>query len=107
MLCRRNPSEPKAPLYFPAQSIYALLMNRRNSEVVTPDPENQLVLTKGDNNPVDDIALYRGLKHLERKHVVGKVRGYVPTVVALSWVPFLSRICLGSCHMWATSLSPW
>jgi hypothetical protein len=72
-----------------------------------PNPEAQLVLTKGDNNPVDDIALYRGLKYLERKHVVGKVRGYVPSLVVLSYVPFHSHKCLDSCHMSATSPSPW
>ena len=38
---------------------------------------NQLLLTKGDNNYVDDIDLYQGLEWLERKHIVGKVRGYV------------------------------
>ena len=36
---------------------------------------NQLLLTKGDNNYVDDIELYQGLNWLERKHIVGKVRG--------------------------------
>ncbi|KAF5348872.1 hypothetical protein D9756_009772 [Leucocoprinus leucothites] len=36
----------------------------------------QLMLTKGDNNYADDIELYQGLKWLERKHIVGKVRGY-------------------------------
>lgn len=41
--------------------------------VTTP---NQLLLTKGDNNYVDDIDLYQGLEWLERKHIVGKVRGY-------------------------------
>lgn len=35
----------------------------------------QLLLTKGDNNQVDDIELYQGLDWLERKHIVGKVRG--------------------------------
>lgn len=70
------------------------------------NPEDQLVLTKGDNNPVDDIALYRGLRHLERRHVVGKVRGYAPALV-LGWASFLSHKFLGSCHMWATSPSPW
>jgi len=35
----------------------------------------QRMLTKGDNNYVDDIELYRGLEWLERKHIVGKVRG--------------------------------
>lgn len=38
----------------------------------------QLLLTKGDNNAQDDIALYGyQLKWLERRHIVGKVRGCV------------------------------
>ena len=37
----------------------------------------QFLLTKGDNNNVDDIDLYQGLDWLERKHIVGKVRGCV------------------------------
>lgn len=36
---------------------------------------HQRLLTKGDNNYVDDIELYQGLEWLERKHIVGKVRG--------------------------------
>ena len=40
-----------------------------------PRPENQLLLTKGDNNYLDDVELYQGLDWLERKHIVGKVRG--------------------------------
>ena len=75
--CQRNQSELKS-FIFSVRIIYAFLLNRRSTEAVVPNPEDQLVLTKGDNNPVDDITLYRGLKHLERKHVVGKVRGYVP-----------------------------
>ena len=42
-----------------------------------PRPENQLLLTKGDNNYLDDVELYQGLDWLERKHIVGKVRGCV------------------------------
>ncbi|ELU42897.1 peptidase s24-like domain-containing protein [Rhizoctonia solani AG-1 IA] len=38
-------------------------------------PTEQLLLTKGDNNSLDDIELYRGLRWLERKHIVGKVQG--------------------------------
>lgn len=38
-------------------------------------PGEQLILTKGDNNHIDDIELYQGLDWLERKHIVGKVRG--------------------------------
>jgi signal peptidase len=37
--------------------------------------DKQLLLTKGDNNYVDDLELYQGLQWLERKHIVGKVRG--------------------------------
>ena len=40
----------------------------------SPLAKDQLLLTKGDNNPVDDIDLYQGLEWLERKHIVGKVR---------------------------------
>lgn len=52
---------------------------RMNARYVTASPlgERQLILTKGDNNPVDDIELYQGLEWLERKHIVGKVRGCV------------------------------
>jgi signal peptidase len=35
----------------------------------------QLLLTKGDNNELDDVQLYNGLDYLEKKHIVGKVRG--------------------------------
>jgi signal peptidase I len=41
----------------------------------SPLAEEQLLLTKGDNNPVDDLELYNGLEWLERQHIVGKVRG--------------------------------
>ena len=43
----------------------------------TPRPENQLLLTKGDNNYLDDVELYQGLDWLEHKHIIGKVRGCV------------------------------
>jgi hypothetical protein len=74
----------------PVQAVDPLLLSRRSTEAATPNPEDQLVLTKGDNNPVDDIALYRGLKYLERKHVVGKVKGYVSTLGVHPRVPLLS-----------------
>ena len=47
------------------------------SAALQPLIPKQLLLTKGDNNYVDDIELYQGLEWLERKHIVGKVRGYV------------------------------
>ncbi|GAA6061313.1 hypothetical protein JCM10212_005427 [Sporobolomyces blumeae] len=45
-----------------------------------PDTTEQWLLTKGDNNPSDDVVLYNGMKHLKRSHIVGKVQGYVPYV---------------------------
>ena len=74
----------------PHKQFDPLSLNRRNIEAAVPDSEDQLVLTKGDNNPVDDIGLYRGLKYLERKHVVGKVRGYVSTPSVCGY--YLARI---------------
>ena len=49
---------------------------KSESAAVQPVIPEQLLLTKGDNNYVDDIDLYQGLEWLERKHIVGKVRGY-------------------------------
>jgi signal peptidase len=41
----------------------------------------QLILTKGDNNPVDDAMLYlEGQEYIYRKQIAGFVRGYVPLV---------------------------
>ncbi|KAI9144055.1 hypothetical protein BKA69DRAFT_1057968 [Paraphysoderma sedebokerense] len=39
------------------------------------------ILTKGDNNPVDDRGLYNpGQKWIKPKDIVGRVKGYVPSV---------------------------
>lgn len=40
-----------------------------------PSNSTQTLLTKGDNNDVDDIIMYKGMQWLERRHIVGKVRG--------------------------------
>ncbi|KAF7358128.1 Signal peptidase complex catalytic subunit SEC11 [Mycena venus] len=45
-----------------------------------PESSSRFFLTKGDNNDVDDIPLYKGLERLESKHIVGKVRGIIPFV---------------------------
>ncbi|KAN0063581.1 Signal peptidase complex catalytic subunit [Thecaphora frezii] len=59
----------------------------------------QLLLTKGDNNEADDIALYNGARWMKRKNVVGKVRGYMPYVgyvtIALNDYPKLKYLLLG------------
>ena len=36
-------------------------------------------LTKGDNNNIDDVPLYPvGQRYLDRRDIIGSVRGYVP-----------------------------
>jgi signal peptidase len=45
----------------------------------------QFILTKGDNNPVDDRGLYnRGQEWLHRDHIMGRVVGHVPYVGMLT-----------------------
>ncbi len=48
------------------------------SEQPRPGAEGeQLLLTKGDNNAQDDLALYGGPQWMKKRNVVGKVRGSV------------------------------
>ncbi|KAH7915907.1 hypothetical protein BJ138DRAFT_1140723 [Hygrophoropsis aurantiaca] len=64
-----------------------------------PAVPQQLLLTKGDNNYVDDIDLYQGLDWLERRHIVGKVRGFLPYIgyvtIAMNDFPQLKYALLG------------
>ena len=58
------------------------------------------ILTKGDNNDVDDTALYPpGQGYVDRSEIVGSVRGYIPYVgyitVILSERPWLKAAVLG------------
>lgn len=64
--------------YVTVHGNFTVSLSNTNTRYVTASPlgQRQLLLTKGDNNPVDDIELYQGLEWLERKHIVGKVRGY-------------------------------
>ncbi|CAA7268769.1 unnamed protein product [Cyclocybe aegerita] len=72
---------------------------KKSSKTAATSPVNQLLLTKGDNNYVDDIELYQGLEWLERKHIVGKVRGFLPYVgyvtIAMNDFPQLKYALLG------------
>ncbi|ORX38834.1 signal peptidase complex catalytic subunit SEC11 [Kockovaella imperatae] len=61
----------------------------------------QRLLTKGDNNTSDDLVLYSpGMEWVERKHVIGKVRGFLPYVgyvtIAMNDFPQLKYALLGS-----------
>ncbi|KAM6499288.1 hypothetical protein JOM56_004796 [Amanita muscaria] len=76
--------------------------SRSKDAVKTPQNSslpNQLLLTKGDNNLVDDIELYQGLEWLERQHIIGKVRGFLPYVgyvtIAMNDFPQLKYALLG------------
>ncbi|SPC65574.1 probable signal peptidase (endopeptidase SP18) [Ustilago sp. UG-2017b] len=69
--------------------------------IETHDAPNgeQLIMTKGDNNDSDDIALYNGARWMRTSNMVGKVRGYVPYVgyltIALNDYPKLKYLLLG------------
>ncbi|KAG8750512.1 Signal peptidase complex catalytic subunit [Serendipita sp. 396] len=75
------------------------------SHYMADAPLNQEVLTKGDNNPQDDILLYKNLKWLERQHIVGKVRGFLPYVgyvtIAMNDFPQLKYALLGIMGLFA------
>ncbi|KAA1471928.1 hypothetical protein DENSPDRAFT_865423 [Dentipellis sp. KUC8613] len=72
---------------------------KQKSSNATYAPENQKLLTKGDNNYLDDVELYQGLDLLERKHIVGKVTGFLPYVgyvtIAMNDFPQLKYALLG------------
>ncbi|WAQ80871.1 hypothetical protein PtA15_1A209 [Puccinia triticina] len=57
------------------------------------------MLTKGDNNHENDVALYNGLKYLQRSNLIGKVNGYVPHVgyvtIVMNDYPKLKYALLG------------
>jgi len=75
------------------------VMSGPTFEPTPSSPENQLLLTKGDNNELDDTSLYQGLEFLEGKHIVGKVRGFLPYVgyitIAMNDFPQLKYVLLG------------
>lgn len=49
----------------------------------------QHILTKGDNNKLDDVAMYPpGRRHALRSEVVGLVRGFIPW---LGWLAIAPR----------------
>ena len=63
--------------------------------------EKQYLLTKGDNNPTDDIELYaRGQIYLDRQEeIIGLVEGYLALVVvcmliSLRFVPYVGMVTI-------------
>ena len=71
-------------------------------EFLTKQPYEQefSLLSKGDDNPVDDRGLYPPQTFwLNRKHIIGKIRGYCPYVgyltILLNEKPLLKYTVLG------------
>ncbi|CAH7666182.1 hypothetical protein BY996DRAFT_6925813 [Phakopsora pachyrhizi] len=71
-----NVPEGKIPI------VHRLMEN--HDEPAKDESSNSLptrwMLTKGDNNFENDVALYNGLKYLQRSNLIGKVNGYAPHV---------------------------
>ncbi len=85
-------SEPRYQLSIIDQVQKALLKQ--------PYDEEFNLLSKGDNNPVNDRGLYpQGVIWLNRKHIIGKIRAYCPYVGYLTIVinenPILKYSILG------------
>ncbi|KAG0347611.1 Signal peptidase complex catalytic subunit S11C [Podila humilis] len=81
--------------------VHRIIDRHDNGEV-----EGQLLLTKGDNNNVDDRALYqelhrnRGMMWVEPKEIVGRVQGFLPYLgmftIFMTDYPYLKYALLGS-----------
>jgi len=58
------------------------------------------LLTKGDNNPVDDRGLYpSGQLWLNREHIIGRAKGFLPYVgmvtIIMNDYPYLKYLLIG------------
>ncbi|XP_004488533.1 uncharacterized protein [Cicer arietinum] len=65
------------------------------------DTEQIYLLTKGDNNDMDDRVLYNyGQNWLEKKHILGKAIGFVPyagwATIIMSEIPIVKYILIGA-----------
>lgn len=67
------------------ESVESMMEADERAEKVAGMMIKQKILTKGDNNAVDDRGLYPpGKNYVEREEVVGVVRGYVPMLGRVS-----------------------
>ncbi|KAI0795478.1 hypothetical protein C8Q75DRAFT_453013 [Abortiporus biennis] len=87
------------PIVHRVLETHDIFKKKKGAVATTPLGQDQLLLTKGDNNYIDDIELYQGLDWLERKHIVGKVRGFLPYIgyvtIAMNDFPQLKYALLG------------
>ncbi|GMK57814.1 hypothetical protein CspeluHIS016_0406480 [Cutaneotrichosporon spelunceum] len=97
---------PNTPYSIGDITVYKLPGDRNGTPIVHRVIEShiasngsQLLLTKGDNNQVDDVALYRGPQLLDSNLVVGKVQAFLPYVgyvtIAMNDFPQLKFALLG------------
>ncbi|KAI0312713.1 hypothetical protein OF83DRAFT_1176377 [Amylostereum chailletii] len=93
------------PIVHRVLQTHDVVKKAKGVQEMEPKPEDQLLLTKGDNNYLDDVELYQGLDFLRRKHIVGKVRGFVPYVgyvtIAMNDFPQLKYALLGGLGLMA------
>ena len=77
--CLCSISDQAIPIVHRAHRVHEVL--GRSYEAEEYKRHNRtLLLTKGDNNPVDDLWIYRGPRYLKGEQVIGKVRAYLPHV---------------------------
>ncbi|XP_061363241.1 uncharacterized protein LOC133306881 [Gastrolobium bilobum] len=65
------------------------------------DTEEMYILTKGDNNPMDDRVLYNHGQHwLQQHHIMGRAVGFLPYVgwatIIMTEKPILKYILVGA-----------
>ncbi|KAH7099611.1 hypothetical protein BKA62DRAFT_303962 [Auriculariales sp. MPI-PUGE-AT-0066] len=64
-----------------------------------PKTQTRAIMTKGDNNQVNDLGLYNGQPWLQEKDIIGKVRAYMPYVgyatIAMNDFPWLKYALMG------------
>ncbi|KAH9934223.1 uncharacterized protein B0H18DRAFT_980083 [Fomitopsis serialis] len=87
------------PIVHRVLETHDVVSKRADYVAASPLAQPQLLLTKGDNNPVDDLDLYQGLEWLERRHIIGKVQAFLPYVgyvtIAMNDFPQLKYALLG------------
>ena len=69
-------------------------------KAITDSSKEVFLLTKGDNNQVDDRGLYSpGQDWLQRRHIMGRAQGYLPYIgmvtIIMNDYPMLKYALIG------------
>jgi len=95
----------KVPIVHRIHKVYEVPSDRKRTaqqwsmSSAIPD---QLLMTKGDNNFMDDVSLYEGRKFISREHIVGRAKFMVPYG---GWVRIVSSRLAHRCNRWFESFS--